>query len=234
MAKGHDWRSAWELAFAIALKPLAITVALLAAVTRPSLGWRLILAGLVMIALPFAFGNFSYVAHQYQDFYKQMTILTYAGHERFCDLGGLLAKLGILPSDSALMIIRAITAVVILAVVIVASRRFEQPVFSLLLFSLGVSYLMLMNPRTEANAYVILAPAVAAFATIYWREPSQKLLFWFFVFIDLALATQNYSLSLHRWTNLWLKPLLALIFCGYLVCLVLKKSVYNRPDANLV
>ena len=61
-----------RLALGIALKPLAVVMALLAAVLRPRLSWRLALAIVAIALFPFATAGHEYVLQQYQGFFDAL------------------------------------------------------------------------------------------------------------------------------------------------------------------
>ena len=72
-----------------------------------------------------------------------------------------------------------------------------------------------LNPRTELGSHVGLAVVIGVFmlcgGTVRWHERV-----WFGAII-LAMGTQAYGEWIHRPTDVWLKPLLALVFAVWLV-----------------
>ena len=79
---------------------------------------------------------------------------------------------------------------------------------ALLLLGMSASYLMLFNPMTESNSYIIFSPVVGAFAVKRFTEDRHRL-GWALVALAIGLGTSNYGNPIHPWTLLWLKPLLA-------------------------
>jgi hypothetical protein len=114
-------------------------------------------------------------------------------------------------------VLRVAAALGALALAAWAGRRLRpaDAAFSWLLLS--CLYLLLMNPRTQEDAYLMLALPAALLAGQYLfverrRNEARGLLL-----LCLALGTQAYGDLVFRPTALWLKPLLALAFAGYLI-----------------
>ena len=72
-----------------------------------------------------------------------------------------------------------------------------------------------LNPRTELGSHVGLAGVIGVFmlcdGIVRWQERV-----WFGAII-LAMGTQAYGEWIYRPTDVWLKPLLALVFAVWLV-----------------
>jgi hypothetical protein len=128
--------------------------------------------------------------------------------------------------------VRIVLAVGALALSWTAVRRWGGPRASILTLAVATTYLMLCNPRTQENSYVILGPAAALFAATALlidrrRWPTALLLA---VCIGVGF---HRAFSVHQ--NYWLQPLATLIFAGYLVYITLTNrlpaagAVANRP-----
>jgi hypothetical protein len=89
----------------------------------------------------------------------------------------------------------------------------REPDRTLVLLALSTTYIMLFNPRTETNGYVILAPVIAAFAAHIWRTPGRSV-----GLVALGLGCDNYPF--HHQTDLWLKAALSLMFLAYVTYVV--------------
>ena len=95
---------------------------------------------------------------------------------------------------------------------------------AILVMLLSVVYLMLFNPRTETNSYVMLAAFVAIFAAFDGVSLARlSSVAWLAVFA-IILGSENYGWPVFPYTNLWLKALATCVFAG---CLVL--SILGRP-----
>ena len=94
---------------------------------------------------------------------------------------------------------------------------------ALLLLGFAGAYLMLFNPRTQANSYVIVVPTAALAAAWFLLRRRIKaagiMLFIVLCFAGNALAPV--------WSELWLKPLGCVAFCGLLLREVFRTP---RPD----
>jgi uncharacterized membrane protein YfcA len=93
---------------------------------------------------------------------------------------------------------------------------------------LAVLYLMLFNPRTEENSYVMLAGFTALLAARDFVSGMTQRGKWLAIF-SLLLAVENYGFIYHL-TKIWFKPLISSLF---LVILVREKfSLVQSPSDN--
>ncbi|VVM06681.1 hypothetical protein MAMC_01190 [Methylacidimicrobium cyclopophantes] len=225
-ASNGRWnRASLWLLLGLVYKPVAIVPYLLAGALYPRLRGSLLLWTLLFLALPFLFGPVDFARDQYLHFWQKFLLSGQPHEPSFSDISGLLGVLR-LPVDPVwLFAIRAIAAPLTLLLAGIALRR-DRLHAALWLDALAAVYLMLFNPRTEANSYVLLAPSIAAFAlrelSLGGRKSGAALLG-----ITLGLGSSSYG-PVHGWTNLWLQPLLALIFLGYLI----RRCVRPLPDAD--
>lgn len=218
LAGARWWRATFSLALGTFLKPIALVMAVLAAALRLPMLWRLAVAALAGASLPFALASREYVLRQYRGLVEKMTVASAPGEDAFCDIGGLLNNLGLEVPDRALLLVRLAAAPPTLALAAVATRRMREPDRSLVLLAAAAIYIMVFNPRTETNGYVILAPVIAGFAARVWRSSGHRTAFRGLVVLALGLGADNYPF--HHQTDLWLKPAIALVFLGYVVRLV--------------
>ena len=96
---------------------------------------------------------------------------------------------------------------------------------------LGALYLMLFNPRTEENSYVMLAGFTALLAARDLLAGTPRRGKWLALFC-LLLAVENYGF-IYKLTRIWFKPLITTLFFG-LLCLgnfALLKSGENGGKA---
>ncbi len=240
IARARWWRASLALATSVFLKPVGLAMTLLAAAIWGKLRSRVALAALALLALPFAAGDAHYVIQQYQALFGKWSV-SVTPSDPFCDLSGLLTKLGIAPSARVLMAARACAALAMLGLAAASNRR--RPAdpreddsaprlrTALLVLALGVTFATVFNPRTETNGYVMLAPAVAVFAGLVWQVPGEKRAFWLLVAIAVGLGADNYPF--HRQTDFWLKPLLGLLFFAYLAWRTLDRGQASLPVAPL-
>jgi alpha-1,2-mannosyltransferase len=216
------WACAW-LALGLALKPLGLVAVLLAgALFVGAMWWRLGLTLLAFAASPMLHLNWTYALDQYrQGLAKVLEAGAFAGR-RFADLGGMLETLGVRPAPIVLTSIRAASAVLTLVLCWAALRRLGREWGSVVCAASASAYLVLMNPRTEGNSYVLIAPAVAALACFFLlsdRPPGRPRLGWVLVVVALLLGIAH---LLNPWDtkDYVLRPLGAIVLAGVCVWMV--------------
>jgi len=218
---------AW-LIVAVVVKPIGIVMVLLVAAADLALvPW---LAGglLLTAAMPLLFDPWPYVVHQYQAWVADLLSIAPSGEHRFDDINGLLRTLHVHVPPAGMLVTRAVAAVLTLAVWLAASKRFTQPRRGLTLLGLSASYLMLFNPRTESNGYVILSHAIAAFALLVLVVEARRI-GWLLVGLDAGMANGSCGRTIWLMTKLWLKPVLALFFFAFLI-----SEVWSSRSVNAV
>jgi hypothetical protein len=217
LAAGRAWRPGLLLALAVAVKPLALVLALLAAALRPAL-WPPLLAGLAAILLlPFLFADPAYVAGQYASAWTKLNAAADPGLGRWADLAMLLTRAGWQPTEAVMTGLRLAAALATLGLAAWAGRRLPAADAALAGLLLACLYLMLLNPRTEENTYIMLAPLVALLAARAWFLEGRRRAGGLLLALCLALGNHAYGDLVYRPTELWLKPLLALLFAVYLI-----------------
>lgn len=232
----RKWRPAAVLLVATAFKPLAIVLILLACAVFPRLILPVSVFAIVFAAAPFLHPNPSYVLKQHRICLQVLLASSqYPAHE-FCDIAGLFRTFGFHQPPSFWFPLRALAAIATLALAFFASRRHASPIREFLVLALATTYLMLFNPRTEANSYVLLSPSAAwltALVTLIAlpklessSPPGSPLILTIFL---LALGVDSYG-PLHNWTNLWLKALLTCCYATWLaiVCFQPKKLFLEK------
>ncbi len=192
-------RASLWLLLSLALKPLGVVPCLLAggSYAKPMI-WRLAAGGLLLGAASFLHWKSDFVLGQYELFVKTMQIAGKPNQPLFCDVQGMLLFFGAPLPDPVMTAVRALAAVGTLAVAWLAW------------------YLLIFNPRTETNSYVLLAPfagLLVASAAIDGKFPRRFLALAVFA---LILSCENWG-PLHKLTNLWLKAAAGLVFGGFLI-----------------
>ncbi|WP_029076093.1 glycosyltransferase family 87 protein [Kaistia adipata] len=206
------WRSALFLGLAFAIKPLALVLMLLVGVLYPKLGWRLVVVTIGFLLLPFVNPDPAGVVDLYRLGIAKILAAGDPGDGRWADLTGLLNALGISLSDRVLTGIRLVFALLSLGLAFVALRRTGRDApFHIL--AIAVVYLMLFNPRTESNTYVMFGCVVAIYAAVLWHRERRAAESWFMVGLSVAFVV---AIATYPYTTLWLKPLLCLAFIPFL------------------
>ncbi len=205
------WRATLWLTIGVALKPLVLALALLACVVDAALVWRLALSLSLLALAPLATAPAAYVLSQYHDCARKLA-LSAEPNRHFEDLRGLVWRLGWLIPYRWLQALAAVAALAAAALCSqLRQRRWSRRDATLLVYAVAAVYLMLFNPRTQANSYAIVAPAAALPAALFalhrrWR-----------VAAPMSLAVVCWYGSALPPTACWLKPLACIAFAIVLV-----------------
>lgn len=159
-------RSQWTaaalcIALAVAIKPLGLAAAGLAFMAYPRLWWRLGLCIAAVLLLPAIVGPPDYALEQYRAAVANLRQCSEVTENRFADLNGLLRTIGIPLTGRPSLLVRGIAGVGFALFCLVAVRNLEPRTRALAWLAASACYLMLFNPMTEANSYVIFAPPAA-------------------------------------------------------------------------
>lgn len=206
------------LLLAVMLKPIALAPAILAAACYAPL--RLRLAGGLLLCLGAAYlhPDAAYVTGEYRHFWAKLMLAGQPANQDFSDFFGMLWHWGIHPAPMVISGLRALAAVLALLLSLRVMRQFrEQPAlqaFGVML--LASIYLMLINPRTEENSYVMLAGFIALLAArhILARATRSALLLSLFC---LALAVEVFGYPIFPLTKIWFKPFITALFVVFLI-----------------
>ncbi len=230
IAAGRSWPAAALLALALAVKPLAFVLLLLAAALHPKLLRPLAACLAAVLLLPFIHPDPGRVWQLYGLGAQKLLTATDPGRATWSDLGGLLDYFGLGLDSSTMTLVRLLSAAATLALAFLSRLRRPRTDAALDLLALSVCYLMLMSPRTEEQTYIMLTAVVALYAMAVWlRESKPSAAIWLAV-LCLALGNQGYGDWIYRPTELWWKPLLALVFFLYVAARCLAFAV-RRPAA---
>jgi hypothetical protein len=214
------WNTAtlWLL-LAILLKPIALAPALLAAACFAPLRLRLIGGLLLSLGVAYFHPSAAYVTAEYHHFLEKLAL---AGQplvkDNFSDFFGMLWHWGLHPAPMLISTLRILAAGLVLLLSLLLMRRFrgDQVMQAFGVMLLAALYLMLFNPRTEENSYVMLAAFTALLAardlmTGNARRGGMLVLF------CLLLAVENYGTPIFPLTRIWCKPFLTSLFLLILV-----------------
>jgi hypothetical protein len=156
------------MALSIALKPLGIVLLGLASLYFVPVIRRLPAAIIALAIFPFLFGSPHYVWGQEREAWINLRACATVTEHRFADFNGILRTFGSPLSGGSSTIVRAAAGVLTAVIWLWGARRITtEATQNLWLYALATGYLMLFNPMTEANSYVILAPALAAWAVYF-------------------------------------------------------------------
>lgn len=215
-------RASLSLLLSLALKPLGLVPCMLAGgcYIRPMV-WRLAVGALLLGAASFLHSKPGFVAGQYELFVQTMQIAGKPKQPLFCDVQGMLLFFGAPLPDPVMTGVRVFAAIGTLVVACIAIRRYDTPRGAFVCMLLAAWYLLLFNPRTETNSYVLLAPFVGALVARAAVDSGSLKRFLALAVFALVLSCENWG-PLHKLTNLWLKAAGTLVFGGFLVRDVLR------------
>lgn len=210
-------RGAGSLLLTVVLKPLGLVPCLLAAGCYPRKLIGPLAAGLVLLgAVSYLHYDHDYVTQQYVEFVAKMQVARAPLVHNYCDVQGLARTLGFDPPKPLMTVIQALAALLTFWAAWMAVRRYDAARGAFVCLALAALYLLLFNPRTETNSYVLIAPfagLVVAAGAVGTRRVGSFLWLAAYVF---ALTCDAWG-PLHKVTNLWLKAVVTLGFAGVLV-----------------
>jgi hypothetical protein len=241
--RGRRRAAAGWLLVSVVAKPIAIVMGLLLAVADLAVGIWLAAGLLLAAALPLLFDPWTQVVRQYSAWSADILGIAASPEHRFDDLNGLLRALHVYLPPHWLWLIRIAAALLVLFLWLRASKRLEPLRSGLMLLGLSTAYLMLFNPRTESNSYVMLSHVIAAFAALLLVVERRRL-GWLLVGLDAATLNGSFGPWVWSLTKLWLMPALAVGFLTFLVYEVIRsqpsgaltyrssKSPYMEPSRS--
>ena len=215
--KGRWQAMAWWLVLAIALKPLAIVMALLAVAVVPQTRLPIAIGLAALLLVPFGFQNWSYVAAQYGGYLDNLSAVANAPAGQWyaqTEISTLFRSLGLELSSPVRLAIRLGAAIgaLVLAWRIAAIGVARATAFALLI--LATCYIGLFNPRQENVSFIVVAPGIAALAMLYLGRTIADMRGW--IWLALAILVEV------NWRNgtragAWLYPgWMVLIWIGLL------------------
>jgi hypothetical protein len=110
-------------------------------------------------------------------------------------------------------------------------RRLKEPDRALAWFAFAAIYLMLFNPMTEANSYVILAPGFALASVLAWNRGLHRTAwFWGFAVLSMGLLPNIVRPWFGNHFALVWHPIMALLLLGWLMAVVLRTALLVDSD----
>lgn len=228
LAASQWWLASLYLLVALAMKgAIGLVMMFLAAIIYRQLIWRLALGLVVFLAFAFLFSDPSYVVSQYQQYLKHLVELS-VNDRHFATLNELFRRLGMGLSErtSPLMSIGAGLGVMIVWILGAAKR--QEPERAVLLLGLTTTYLMLFNPMTEKNSYIIVAPILALYSVRAMQiKESAKLGYCVaFLAVSLGLFPEMFR-GIDKEFGMWWGPLVMLVFGTILIYSLFRKERGN-------
>jgi len=228
LARERWWTAAVMLALTLVFKPIAIAPILLCAAIYPKLRIPMFVALIVTAVVPLAHPNPSYALGEYGAFVAKLQSAGNPGRHTWCDFAGMLRVAGIHLPSAWQLVIRALAGLVTLGLCWRAAKCGDalRAAFTVLLLS--TVYLMLFNPRTETNSYVMLGAFVAVWAAAEGLVYRRLGLAAWLTALAIILGSENYGWPIFPLTNLWAKALATLLLGIWLAWRIVK-SPQERP-----
>lgn len=219
IAEKKWWPAALWMGLAVAAKPIAVPVVMVMGAIVPRLWWRLAVVMIGVLALPYVNPDWGYVTQQYQAALAKMREAGEPGAGVFSELNGMLRMMPLVGSGDraaadpigtgAMTLIRAGAGLLTLLGAALAIRCARSRDTALLLvLTLCVCYLMLYNPRTEGNSYVMFAPLIAAWVAILWISRRGMALLGI---VSLVLLASAHEFHKDKLKTVWVRPMIAVL-----------------------
>jgi len=218
------WLAMVWMSLATALKPLGIVLLLLASIYYAPIARRLPAGVLALVLFPFFFASPDFVLTQYRGAWNNLSACAAVTEHRFADLNGILRTFGMSLSAKESTFVRFVSGGVTAAAWLWGARRFSPALRCLWLYALTAAYLMLFNPMTEENSYVILAPALGIWGAcfLFNEELGGRRLGWAMALIALGMVLLPNILRplFGNYFALFWHPLMTIVFVAALICFV--------------
>jgi len=212
---GALWRAAILIALAVALKPLALVLALLLVAIYPRVLWRTAVAVALIFLLPFLFQHTDYVLRQYADV---PAMLDARSHQRYewQHLFGLVEKLGWVTTNAEQTVVSGATAVFVLFLCWRARQRAPAVGAALTLYGLASCYILLFGTATERNTFAMLAPVIGLAAATAWQSRDRGLLAFFSALAWIMLLSHTLQRAFPHTALAMAKPFACLLLFVWL------------------
>ena len=229
LARSRWWVASLCLLGALVCKPIGLVMVLLAAVVYRVIIWR-ITAGLALLLVsPLLFTDPSYVFSQYRQSAEHLLQRSIGLEPRFADLNGLLRMIGVGLSESGSQIMRLFAGLFTVILWWVGATRMREPERAWLLLGITTTYLMLFNPMTEVNSYIIVAPSIALYAVHFLEIENCPKLGWGLIFMGVSIGLFPEILRrVDQKFGLWWDPLMMLFFLAFLLSTIFSKCSCKR------
>jgi alpha-1,2-mannosyltransferase len=221
VAHSRWWRATLWLSLGLSLKPLIIVLVLLIMVIERPMTWRVFLGMVAMALAPFLVQHPGYVLQQYSACLHNTTTAAHVGvvANGWSTPFTALRVAGIEVPEFIQTLCRLIAAFITLVLCIVVRRRHHPDRYTVYLFSLAATYIILFSPRTETVTYALLGPAIAVFLSQAILIEKRVVAGILLTGIALALICSGFVqplLAPHA-EAIWLPPLMASCFALYLL-----------------
>lgn len=226
LARERWWVAAVLLSLALVLKPIALAPILLCGVLFPRLILPLVVALIVTALAPLAHPNPAYAAGEYVAFVNNLAQAGKPSGNSWCDFAGMLRVVGLDLPSAVQLAARALAGLLTLGVCWKAVRTTDRLRGAFLVLFFSTIYLMLFNPRTETNSYVMLGAFVAVWAAVEGVVFRRLQLAGWLTLLAILLGTENYGWPIFPLTNLWAKALATSVLAVWLA----RRTLASPPE----
>ena len=224
------WMASVMLVLSLAVKPLGIVLLMLGPlVYRPTL-WRIALLVPLLLLTPFLAAPSEYVSQQMSSFWDDLGHCASVTENRFADLNGIARNIAgsergwEIPAQP-LRVIGAVAAALTALCWWLGGRRVDEPLRGYYLLTLGIGYLLLFNPMTESNGYIMLAPLAATCALYCMDVSKRQTAGWLMLMIALSVGIGGGVMrKVDPEFALWFKPLMAAAFIVLMSVVLFKRE----------
>ena len=234
--EGRRAESFFWASLAIIAKPTAIIMLLLAGALRPKLIPVLVLAVLVVLAIPYGFASTGYINAQYQDFFRMLTSMAVDPTGPFvaADFTAPFARLGITLPEFDATIVRFVAGLLTLWVVLQFDRRLDSHISGLAIFLTAAFYMCVFNPRVEQNTYAMVAVPAGLSIALLWREKVAGATRWLLAALLFVTGLTSVHGRLHDFFHPWFRPIGISIIACLLIGWFWTRSRQKMPAAGAV
>ncbi len=220
------WRTVtFLLVLSFFLKPTALVFLLLiAGLFFTETWWYFLLWGSLFILLPFITQNHEYVITQYKAIFSTFKIVLNTGRpQHWAEFFNLISQFGWEIPQFWQMFLRINVALLFLLLGYIIKKRCTLLQTAVWLLMLSMVYLVLFNPRTENNDYMILIP-VLSYAIIKAFINKKFFHLAFLCLIIVGLTCSYYISHLFYGHRNWGAPLMAVLVLAHLLYIFPTKS----------
>jgi hypothetical protein len=221
--------SIW-LVLGIAIKPLGIVMALLAAAVFPRSRAPLAAAAFALLALPYGFRPWGYMSTEYVNYLHQLWHITDVAPGNWyaqADFSVFFSHLGLELNSTVRLAIRIVAALLALLLALRVSSWRSARATGFAVFVLSVCYVGLFNPRQEQYSFLVVVPAVATIGTLLLARNLLDWTGWIWVSLALLVGLRPY------YGGLWIQPGFMLPIWAGLIWLVSSKRRWLKLVAEL-
>lgn len=199
------------------LKPTAVVFLLLVMGVFPvETGLYFLLWGLIFMLAPFLTQSWHYVAGQYSACITMLeTVARTGGPQDWAQFFNLPAQFGWQMAPYTQTVVRVIAAGICLLAALGIKYRRNLGETALWLLMLSMVYLMLFNPRTENNDYIMLAPVIG-FGLFHSLVNRKFYCLGYLALLIAGLLSSYYLSNLFPHHRNWGAPLMAVLLLIYL------------------